>query len=81
MQATSAMHSQPSPGAAYRARLVERLGDLREELGTESSAGLLRLVADDKATVFGNEAMVSDFPLTDESLCYVTFGPEEAPGE
>ncbi len=47
MQATSAMHSQPSPGAAYRARLVERLGDLREELGTESSAGLLRLVADE----------------------------------
>lgn len=46
-----------------------------------ASPAELRLVADDKATVFGNEAMVSDFPLTDESLCYVTFGPEEAPGE
>ena len=41
----------------------------------------LRLVADDKATVFANEAMVQDFPLNDESICYVTFGAEEAPGE
>lgn len=47
MQATSAMHSQPSPGAAYRARLVERLGDLREELGSEPSAALLLLVSDE----------------------------------
>ena len=38
-------------------------------------------MADDKATVFANEAMVQDFPLNDESICYVTFGAEEAPGE
>ena len=46
-----------------------------------ASPAELRLVAEDKTTVFGSEAMISDFPLTDESLCYVTFGPEEAPGE
>jgi RNA polymerase sigma-70 factor (ECF subfamily) len=47
MQATSAMHSQPSPGAAYRARLAERLGDLRDELGGESCAALLCIVTDE----------------------------------
>ncbi len=41
----------------------------------------LRLLADDKTTELGNEAMVSDFPLTDDSILFVTLGREEAPSE
>ena len=62
-------------------RAEDAFGNLADMFSLQAPPSELRLVAEDKTTVFGSEAMISDFPLTDESLCYVTFGPEEAPGE
>ena len=44
-------------------------------------AGELRLVSADLPShpVFADEAMVSDFPLTDESVIYACVGGEEPP--
>ncbi len=39
----------------------------------------LRLVSAESAATFADEAMVSDFPITDESVIYACVGGEEPP--
>ena len=47
MQAHHATHHQPQTGAAYRARLRDRIAELGEELGGDSQVQLQTLVADE----------------------------------
>lgn len=74
----------PLPGTAC-ARLTPTLPtplplQLFAHVGAKDASELRLVSADLPAhTVFADEAMVSDFPLTDESVIYACVGGEEPP--
>ena len=72
--------ARSGPHLTHALPLSRLLPQLSPLLGVAQPSEL-RLLADDKSTELANEAMVSDFPLNDESVCFVTLGKEEAPSE